>query len=236
MAEGGDRDEKHNMPPPPYKSIYPEMPEDISDNFATINGKSRGSNECDVSLIIKAVDLAARRHRQQRRKDTMQTPYINHPIGVAYILTNEGQITDTATILAAILHDIIEDTKTTDEEIRKTFGDEVADIVKECTVIKSMKREARMKSQLEKAAKLSHKASRLDFQNLLNISLYRAKLVQLADKLYNIRDIERGTPVGWTKQQVTEYIAFAKDLLSNIRGIHGPLEIALDDIINKHIK
>lgn len=60
--------------------------------------------------------------------------------------------------------------------------------------------------------------------------------MQLADKLYNIRDIDRGIPLGWTKKQVTEYVLFAKDLLSNIRGVHSPLEIALDDIINKHIK
>uniref|UniRef100_A0A1I8ESJ4 guanosine-3',5'-bis(diphosphate) 3'-diphosphatase n=1 Tax=Wuchereria bancrofti TaxID=6293 RepID=A0A1I8ESJ4_WUCBA len=226
MAESGDRDEKHSPPPPPpppsYKSIYPEMPEKVSDKLAKINGKLEISRAFtnDISLIIKAADLAARRHRQQRRKDAMQTPYVNHPIGVAYILTNEGQITDMATIIAAILHDIVEDTKTTDEEIREMFGDEVADIVKECTVIKSMKREARMKSELEKASKLSHKA----------------KLVQLADKLYNVRDIERCAPFGWTKQQVREYILFAKDLLSIIRGIHGPLEIALDDIINKNIK
>nr|CDQ06550.1 Bm8227 [Brugia malayi] len=227
MAESGDRDEKHSTPPPPppppsYKSIYPEMPEKVSDKLDKINGKPEISRVfgSDILLIIKAVDLAARRHRQQRRKDAMQTPYVNHPIGVAYILTNEGQITDTATIIAAILHDIVEDTKTSDEEIREMFGDEVADIVKECTVIKSMKREARIKSELEKAPKLSHKA----------------KLVQLADKLYNVRDIERCVPLGWTKQQVKEYILFAKDLLSIIRGIHGPLEIALDDIINKNIK
>ncbi|CAG9537331.1 unnamed protein product [Cercopithifilaria johnstoni] len=223
MAEDGDHDKKYNMPPPPsYKSIYPEMAEDIPDKSATMKCKLKGNNGFidDISLVIKAADLAARRHRRQRRKDATQTPYVNHPIGVAYILTNEGQITDTATIIAAILHDIVEDTKTTDEEIREMFGDEVADIVKECTVIKSMKREARMKSQLEKASELS----------------YKAKLVQLADKLYNIRDIERCTPFGWTKQQVTEYILFAKDLLSNIKGINDSLETTLDDIINKHIK
>ncbi|KAM3718084.1 Guanosine-3',5'-bis(diphosphate) 3'-pyrophosphohydrolase MESH1 [Dirofilaria immitis] len=224
MAEGDDRSGKHNMPPPPpYDLIYPRMPEDIPDKFAIkhngLNSKKNGITY-DTSLIIKAVDLAARRHRQQRRKDAIQTPYVNHPIGVAYILTNEGQITDTATIIAAILHDIVEDTKTTDKEIRETFGDEVADIVKECTVVKSVKREIRMKSQLQKASELSHKA----------------KLVQLADKLYNIRDIERCIPFGWTKQNVTEYVLFAKNLLSSIRGIHGPLENALDDAINKYIK
>ncbi|EJW75760.1 hypothetical protein WUBG_13330 [Wuchereria bancrofti] len=87
MAESGDRDEKHSTPPPPppppsYKSIYPEMPEKVSDKLAKINGKLEISRAFtnDISLIIKAADLAARRHRQQRRKDAMQTPYVNHPI------------------------------------------------------------------------------------------------------------------------------------------------------------
>lgn len=86
MAEGGDRDEKcDTSSPPPYKSIYPEMPEDVSDKFATKNGKPKGNNGFtnDISLIIKAADLAARRHRQQRRKDTIQTPYVNHLIGAS---------------------------------------------------------------------------------------------------------------------------------------------------------
>lgn len=64
----------------------------------------------------------------------------------------------------------------------------------------------------------------------------QAKLVELADKLYNMRDIERGTPIAWTPQQAKEYFVFVKNLLSAIRGVHGVLEMALDDIINKHIK
>lgn len=84
MAESGDRNEKNNMPPPPpYKLIYPGMPEDISDKLTTTNSKTKANNGFlnGTSLIIKAVDLAARRHRQQRRKDATQTPYVNHPIG-----------------------------------------------------------------------------------------------------------------------------------------------------------
>uniref|UniRef100_A0A915PS23 HD domain-containing protein n=1 Tax=Setaria digitata TaxID=48799 RepID=A0A915PS23_9BILA len=222
MAENVGKRNHDMPPPPPYNLIYPGMPEDISDKLATVNCELKAENGLsgDTPLIIKAVDLAARRHRQQRRKDAVQTPYVNHPIGVAYILTNEGQITDMATVIAAILHDTVENTKTTDEEIRKIFGNEVANIVKECTVDKSMKREARMKYELEQASRLSHKA----------------RLVQMADKLYNIRDMERCTPLGWTKQHVKEYVLFAKDLLSRIRGIHRPLEAALDDIINKQIR
>ncbi|VDN17906.1 unnamed protein product [Gongylonema pulchrum] len=114
-------------PPPAYSAIYPAMTDDkysaVNDTQKVANGFFGVNN--DVSQIIKAVDMAARRHRGQRRKDVTQTPYINHPIGVAFILTNEAQVTDTTTITAAILHDIVEDTKTTDDEIRQIFGDEV---------------------------------------------------------------------------------------------------------------
>lgn len=79
MAEGGGEDEKRNIPPPPYDSIYPEMPEKLAE--MDIEPEKKNGYTDDKSLIIKAADLAARRHRQQRRKDAIQTPYINHPIG-----------------------------------------------------------------------------------------------------------------------------------------------------------
>lgn len=87
MAEGGSgADDKRGMvAPPPYTSIYPGMPEDKSAKLATMNGELKAMNgftgSNDISQIIKAADLAARRHRKQRRKDVMQTPYVNHPIG-----------------------------------------------------------------------------------------------------------------------------------------------------------
>lgn len=70
-----------------------------------------------MDRVVLAADFAARKHRDDRRKDAEKTPYINHPIGVAKILTDEGQITDVNTIIGALLHDTVEDTDATFEEI-----------------------------------------------------------------------------------------------------------------------
>ncbi|VDM98946.1 unnamed protein product [Thelazia callipaeda] len=224
MTKNSDSSEEQKVLPPPYKSIYPGMPEYDTTKMEKENIAEKFENSFlesnDISKIIKAIDFAARRHRNQRRKDSTQTPYVNHLTGVAFILTNEANITDTATIVAAVLHDVVEHTKTTIDEVREMFGDEVAHIVNECTLDNDKKRKAKFMGQLERANKLSKKA----------------KLVELADKLYNLRDIERATPVGWSSHHVKDYVQFAKDLLSIIRGINDPLEVALDDIINKIVK
>uniref|UniRef100_F1L050 Guanosine-3',5'-bis(diphosphate) 3'-pyrophosphohydrolase MESH1 n=1 Tax=Ascaris suum TaxID=6253 RepID=F1L050_ASCSU len=184
MSEGGRLPEKPASPPA-YGDIFPGkqnsgnicagIPEEKRiENLKLTDSKKNGgplpekkaidSPLCDVAIIMKAADLAARRHRHQRRRDPAQTPFINHPIGVAYILTNEAKVYDTVTIVAAILHDIIEDTKTTYDEIKEMFGHEVFTIVSECTIDKSLSRDARKKAQIENASKLnasklSHKSS-----------------------------------------------------------------------------
>ncbi|VDM59602.1 unnamed protein product [Angiostrongylus costaricensis] len=177
----------------------------------------------DLALLVKAADFAARRHRHQKRKDHAGTPYINHPIGVAYILTNEAKVFDVITLVAAILHDTVEDTKTTLEEVREHFGQEVRflvhDIVKECTDDKSLPSETRKRMQVENAPHHSHK-----------------EIVHLADKLYNLRDLERGTPLGWDRRRVREYFKWSKEVVSGLKGTNENLEILLDDVINRNLK
>src|ERR1039458_5811510 len=69
-----------------------------------------------------ALAFAAEKHRHQRRKDAAASPYINHPIAVATALAVEGGVTDDVILLAACLHDTVEDTETTFEELEETFG------------------------------------------------------------------------------------------------------------------
>ena len=86
-----------------------------------------------LAPVLKAVAFAAEKHRDQRRKDAEASPYINHPIALANVLVNEGGVTDTDVICAALLHDTIEDTETTEAELRAAFGGEITDIVLEVT-------------------------------------------------------------------------------------------------------
>lgn len=112
----------------------------------------------DWNLVMKANDFAARRHRHQKRKDNA-TPYINHPIGVMYILTNEAKVYDPVTLAAAVLHDVVEDTKTTLEEIKAEFGEEVLRVVEQCTDDKTLAKAERKKLQIENYGKHEHRVS-----------------------------------------------------------------------------
>ncbi|XP_075860850.1 guanosine-3',5'-bis(diphosphate) 3'-pyrophosphohydrolase MESH1 isoform X2 [Microcebus murinus] len=134
----------------------------------------------EAAQLLEAADFAARKHRQQRRKDPEGTPYINHPIGVARILTHEAGITDIAVLQAALLHDTVEDTDTTLDEVELHFGAQVRRLVEEVTDDKTLPKMERKRLQVEQAPHSSP----------------GAKLVKLADKLYNLRDLNRCTPEG----------------------------------------
>ncbi|NP_001405841.1 guanosine-3',5'-bis(diphosphate) 3'-pyrophosphohydrolase MESH1 isoform 2 [Mus musculus] len=132
----------------------------------------------EAAQLLEAADFAAHKHRQQRRKDPEGTPYINHPIGVARILTHEAGITDIVVLQAALLHDTVEDTDTTLDEVELHFGAQVRRLVEEVTDDKTLPKLERKRQQVEQAPHSSP----------------GAKLVKLADKLYNLRDLNRCTP------------------------------------------
>lgn len=97
----------------------------------------------DISQLFQALLFAAKKHQTQRRKDAQASPYINHPIAVASILATAGSVTDQATLMAALLHDTVEDTETTFEELEEHFGKEVRDIVGELTDDKTLQKHER---------------------------------------------------------------------------------------------
>ncbi|XP_034945193.1 guanosine-3',5'-bis(diphosphate) 3'-pyrophosphohydrolase MESH1 isoform X2 [Chelonus insularis] len=158
-----------------------------------------------LSVIIKSINFAALKHKDQRRHDLEATPYINHPIVV---------------IVAAILHDTVEDTETTIEEIENEFGSEVKQVVLEVTDDKSLPKQERKRLQIEHTPHIT----------------YEAKLVKLADKIYNLRDLLRQTPIGWTPQRVDQYFLWAKAVIDGCRGTNEKLEKAFDVIITEKEK
>ena len=126
-----------------------------------------------LGSILAAVHFAADKHRDQRRKDAEASPYINHPIEVAELLERVGGITDIVTLQGALLHDTIEDTNTTPEELEKAFGKEVRSVVEEVTDDKRLPKEDRKRLQIEHAPHVS----------------LRAKQIKLADKIANVRSV-----------------------------------------------
>ena len=162
--------------------------------------------------FLRALSFAAEKHRNQRRKDSGQTPYINHPIAVADILLNEAGVVDEVVLMAALLHDTVEDTDTTFDELEQHFGAVVRDVVAEVTDDKSLPKAERKQLQIEHAAGLSD----------------RAKLVKLADKISNVRDTVVAPPEGWPITRIDEYLEWGKAVVGPIRGTHAQLEGLFD--------
>ena len=130
-----------------------------------------------LALVLDAASFAADRHRPQRRKDVDASPYINHPLALARILALEAGVSDPQVIAAALLHDTIEDTETSLEELETRFGALVARIVAEVTDDKSKPKAERKRLQVEKAATKSSEAKRAPpkvdaLSNALSIGTY----------------------------------------------------------------
>lgn len=155
----------------------------------------------NLPKLINAIDFAARKHKDQRRKDATGSPYINHCIEVTRILSDEGGIEDIEVLMAAVLHDTIEDTETSEAELRETFGDRVTDLVLEVTDDKSLPKQMRKDLQVEHASHSSHEAC----------------LIKLADKIANLRSLRESPPVGWSKERIQAYVKWAGRVIDGIR-------------------
>lgn len=137
---------------------------------------------------------------------------------MAYILTEEANITDIDVIQAAILHDTVEDTDTTFGDIEENFGSRICSIVKEVTDDKTLSKSERKRLQVINAS----------------ASSTEAKMVKLADKLYNLRDLERSTPEGWSQERVNEYFAWSRDVIQGLQGTNLCLEGKLNEVLSRH--
>jgi len=174
----------------------------------------------DIARLIDAVHFAADKHRDQRRKDSGATPYINHPVSLAHILTDEGGIDDVDVLCAALLHDTIEDTETTAEELITHFGERVTSIVLEVTDDKSLHWTARKQAQIDHAPHLS----------------FEAKLVKLADKISNVRDLLAYPPADWPTERRHAYMDFTSGVVAGLRGTNAALETAFDTLVARRVE
>lgn len=178
------------------------------------NNEINGLTYPEINLIVKALNFAARKHRDQRRKDVLASPYINHPIQLMHVLVSEAQVLNVGAIVGAILHDTIEDTHTTADEITGHFGRDIADIVLEVTDDKALSKRERKQAQIDHAPHLS----------------YEAKLVKFADKICNLRDMMNHPPANWDLKRRQEYFDWAKSVIDQMRGTHTRLEQLFDAI------
>jgi len=168
-----------------------------------------------VAALLKALHFAADKHRDQRRKDVDASPYINHPIEVAELLTRVAGVTDMVTLQGAILHDTIEDTDTTPEELESVFGPEVRRVVEEVTDDTTLPKADRKRLQIEHAQHLSE----------------RARHIKLADKIANVRSITEAPPAKWPLARRKEYLDWTEQVIAGLRGCNAPLEELYDELL-----
>jgi guanosine-3',5'-bis(diphosphate) 3'-pyrophosphohydrolase len=169
----------------------------------------------DTARLLQALHFSAERHRHQRRKDRAASPYINHPIEVATVLATVGGVTDLTTLVAAVLHDTIEDTATTVEELDQKFGRDVRMLVEEMTDDKKLSKLERKRLQVEHARVASH----------------RAKLIKLGDKICNVRDVTHAPPEGWSIERRREYLDWTLEVVAGCRGANAALERHYDAVL-----
>jgi guanosine-3',5'-bis(diphosphate) 3'-pyrophosphohydrolase len=171
----------------------------------------------NVKSLLEAANFAAQKHNGQKRKRKAGEPYINHPLEVANLLISVGGVKDIDIILAGLLHDTIEDTGTTRDELESRFGQAAADIVMEVTDDKSLPKAERKRLQIVHAPHLSP----------------GAKLVKLADKISNIADILDRPPADWDDRRRLEYVQWGEDVVAGLRGVNPKLERHFDKLAER---
>lgn len=167
--------------------------------------------------VLTAARFAALKHANQRRKGAAAEPYLNHLLEVAELVSMALTEPDTNLVMAAILHDTIEDTDTTRTELIRHFGTDVADLVAEVTDDKSLPKQDRKRLQIEHAPGKSA----------------RAQIIKLADKISNLRSILFSPPADWDSQRKQEYVEWAKRVIGGLSTPNAFLKAEFDRLVRK---
>jgi (p)ppGpp synthase/HD superfamily hydrolase len=175
------------------------------------------NTDWSVPSVLKAAHFAASRHVDQRRKGASGEPYINHLLEVAELVSAAIPEPDTDLVIAALLHDTIEDVGVTPQELTAQFGTDVAHLVAEVTDDKSLPKKERKRLQIENAPKKS----------------VRAQTIKLADKISNLRSILFSPPPDWDFQRKKEYFTWAKSVVDGFTAPNPVLKAEFDATLQK---
>ncbi len=165
-------------------------------------------------LVVRALSFATGMHRDQRRKNVAQTPYIEHPIEVMRLLW-DAQVGDPVVLAAALLHDTLEDTEATPELLTATFGPEVATVVGHVTDDKNIPKHERKRLAIAHAP----------------FAPPQAQLVKLADRIANCAGLAAEPPAGWSPRRIGQYYDWSRQVVDGLRGVHPELEARFDEVL-----
>jgi len=173
--------------------------------------------------IQEALEFATERHKGQTRKGAEKIPYINHPIAVSKLLSEFGE-KNSNLLIAALLHDVIEDTTRNDQgikdlsnEILEMFGEDVLLTVLEVSDNKSLPVEERKYLQVIHTPNLSD----------------RAKKLKIADKICNIMDIKNNPPENWSQERKIKYLNWSQQVVEGAKGLNKKLDQYFDQVYNE---
>ena len=169
---------------------------------------------CTTALqrILAAAQFAAEKHSTQKRKGVAGEPYINHLIEVAELIAGSSPALDANLVMAGFLHDTVEDTGVTAEELEHLFGPDVTSLVLEVTDDKSLPKETRKALQVQNAHKKSE----------------RAQILKLADKISNLRSILERPPANWSVERKRQYFDWARQVVEGLTAPNAKLKAEFD--------
>ncbi len=179
-----------------------------------------GFIDIDLRKILDGIFYAAEAHHGQSRKNASKTPYIIHPIAVAHLLANIGKARDPDILIAALLHDAIEDTNVTLGQVERSFGKRVAGFVAEVTDDPELHWKEQRQQQIDHAHTLSAGAAQ----------------IKLADKLHNLCDVIRDPPLKWTPDRIQAYVGWAQQVVDHLPWVNAGLKSKLDDLFTAYWK
>ncbi|MGC2697719.1 MAG: HD domain-containing protein [Candidatus Angelobacter sp.] len=170
------------------------------------------SSAADVQRILEAARFAAQKHAQQKRKGANGEPYVNHLLEVAQLIAGSSDVLDTELVMAGLLHDTVEDTGVTPQELEERFGKDIAALVAEVTDDKSLPKETRKTLQIQNAPGKSE----------------RAQTLKLADKISNLRSLLANPPVGWDLERKQQYFEWARQVVAGLTAPNPVLKAEFD--------
>jgi (p)ppGpp synthase/HD superfamily hydrolase len=171
----------------------------------------------DVHEVLRAGHFAAKKHALQRRKGAAAEPYVNHLLEVAELVASALAQPDTNLVIAALLHDTVEDVGVTQEQLTAEFGSDVAGLVAEVTDDKSLPKAERKRLQVVHAPTKS----------------VRAQTLKLADKISNLRSMLNSPPADWSPERIRDYFHWAKQVVDGFANPNVILKAEFDKTYSK---
>lgn len=195
--EHGIKEVRHNL-----DTLYRHNAIVLSDFdrlMLALKGECQRTKAFDLQKLLTAIDFAALKHQGQTRIHADWVPYLIHPLRVTLVLFSEGGIVEEDLLAAALLHDTLEDTRTLPEEIVTLFGARVLSLVEELTEVPG--------------------------QSIANCKMsLESKIIKLADRAHNLRDLIDHPPKIWRKDKVENFLQRSRELLQTLKGSHPVLE------------